>query len=86
MIAAHDLTLVGFELTYEPAEIPVEVAADGKTAKARFKVFARGRAHKDGKLMPLVQREASGKMIYVASFANTDDGWKLHRLTFEVVR
>ena len=76
----------GFELTYEPAQVPIRVASDGRSATARFKVSARGRSSKDGELHALRQREASGRWVYVATFANTDDGWKLHRLTFEAAK
>ncbi len=73
----------GFEVTLTPEHIPVKLAKDGETATAEFRVFAKGKPNAAGGWVALTNREAAGKVRYLASFKKTEEGWRMNSLTFQ---
>ena len=72
----------GFRVTIDPEDFPVELAEDGKTALVRYKLSAKGQTSRDGPWVDLRQREAKGA-THQLTLRKTDEGWRLHRLTFK---
>lgn len=75
----------GFEVTLIPEQIPISIGEDKGTATARFKVFAKGKPNPTGAWVALTNPEARGTALYLATFKKTEEGWRMHRLTFERV-